>query len=257
MAKQLKIVVSPAYREMKEEFRKIPAGIYRIRRIHCDRRNTVCEIETESGRPLVLKRYKRPTLFNRLIYTLFRKSKARRAYEYAFRLQRMGFETAAPAGYLKERRWGFFHTDYFLSQVVPHPLLSSLEKDQPEYREIFEAFAACMVRMHRAGILNLDMNPGNVFYYKEQGRYRFVLIDINRIRFRRRLTRNDCIEVFKHLDNLAPEALLIILTHYARLRGWNARLLSGAVLLRQGIDRPRRIKYGLRSFFRRRPQRNG
>lgn len=49
--------------------------------------------------------------------------------------------------------------------------------------------------MHEKGVFNLDMNPGNVFFYKSGEKYRFALIDINRIRFCRHLTRNDCVEV--------------------------------------------------------------
>ena len=94
----------------------------------------------------------------------------------------------------------------------------------------------------KKGMFNLDMNPGNVFFYKSGEKYRFALIDINRIRFCRHLTRNDCVEVFKHLDNLPPPALSVVLVRYAELRQWNPQILCGAVMLRQGFNLPRRIK---------------
>lgn len=94
-----------------------------------------------------------------------------------------------------------------------------------------------------------DMNPGNVFFYKSGEKYRFALIDINRIRFCRHLTRNDCVEVFKHLDNLPPPALSVVLVRYAELRQWNPQILCGAVMLRQGVNLPRRIKTGFRSLL--------
>ena len=78
---------------------------------------------------------------------------------------------------------------------------------------------------------------------------RFALIDINRIRFCRHLTRNDCVEVFKHLDNLPPPALSVVLVRYAELRQWNPQILCGAVMLRQGVNLPRRIKTGFRSLL--------
>lgn len=90
-----KIVLSPTYAYLQQEIRKIPAGDYRILETYCDRRNTVRKIELAGGRIFVLKQYKRPTRLNQFAYTLFRKSKARRAYEYALRLQQLGFETAA------------------------------------------------------------------------------------------------------------------------------------------------------------------
>lgn len=219
-----KIVLSPTYAYLQQEIRKIPAGDYRILETYCDRRNTVRKIELTGGRIFVLKQYKRPTRLNQFAYTLFRKSKARRAYEYALRLQQLGFETA-------------------------HPLLSTLQEGDEESRKILEDFAAFIVEMHEKGVFNLDMNPGNVFFYKSGEKYRFALIDINRIRFCRHLTRNDCVEVFKHLDNLPPPALSVVLVRYAELRQWNPQILCGAVMLRQGFNLPRRIKTGFRSLL--------
>lgn len=202
-----KIVLSPTYAYLQQEIRKIPAGDYRILETYCDRRNMVRKIELAGGRIFVLKQYKRPTRLNQFAYTLFRKSKACRAYEYALRLQQLGFETAAPVAYLEISRHGLFHTGYFLSEFIAHPLLNTLQEGDEESRKILEDFAAFIVEMHEKGVFNLDMNPGNVFFYKSGEKYRFALIDINRIRFCRHLTRNDCVEVFKHLDNLPPPAL--------------------------------------------------
>lgn len=108
-----KIVLSPTYAYLQQEIRKIPAGDYRILETYCDRRNMVRKIELAGGRIFVLKQYKRPTRLNQFAYTLFRKSKACRAYEYALRLQQLGFETAAPVAYLEISRHGLFHTGYF------------------------------------------------------------------------------------------------------------------------------------------------
>lgn len=244
-----KIVLSPTYAYLQQEIRKIPAGDYRILETYCDRRNMVRKIELAGGRIFVLKQYKRPTRLNQFAYTLFRKSKACRAYEYALRLQQLGFETAAPVAYLEISRHGLFHTGYFLSEFIAHPLLNTLQEGDEESRKILEDFAAFIVEMHEKGVFNLDMNPGNVFFYKSGEKYRFALIDINRIRFCRHLTRNDCVEVFKHLDNLPPPALSVVLVRYAELRQWNPQILCGAVMLRQGVNLPRRIKTGFRSLL--------
>ena len=248
MFQNSKIVLDPAYSHLAKQIRKIPSGDFRILHTYCDQRNTVCKIELD-GEVFALKQYKRPTRFNQFAYTFFRKSKARRAYEYALRMQKLGFETAAPVAYLEISSRGLFHTGYFLSEFIPYPLLSSLREEDEEYKKILRDFAAFGVEMHEKGVFNLDMNPGNVFYYKSGENYRFALIDINRIRFRRHLTRNDCVEVFKHLDNLPPPALSIVLAHYAHLRRWNPQLLCGAVMLRQGVNLPRRIKMRFRSIL--------
>ena len=57
-----------------------------------------------------------------------------------------------------------------------------------------QAVSVSMMRelMENMLISSVDMNPGNVFFYKSGEKYRFAVIDINRIRFCRHLTRNDC-----------------------------------------------------------------
>lgn len=95
----------------------------------------------------------------------------------------------------------------------------------------------------------LDMNPGNVFFYKSGEKYRFALIDINRIRFCRHLTRNDCVEVFKHLDNLPPPALSVVLVRYAELRQWNPQILCGARYAATRVQPAPPHKTGFRSLL--------
>lgn len=134
----------------------------------------------------------------------------------------------------------------FLSPVCPFKTI--LVKIYIDNQRIAFYNTFC-IEMHEKGVFNLDMNPGNVFFYKSGEKYRFALIDINRIRFCRHLTRNDCVEVFKHLDNLPPPALSVVLVRYAELRQWNPQILCGAVMLRQGVNLPRRIKTGFRSLL--------
>lgn len=160
MFQNLKIVLSPTYAYLQQEIRKIPAGDYRILETYCDRRNTVRKIELTGGRIFVLKQYKRPTRLNQFAYTLFRKSKARRAYEYALRLQQLGFETAAPVAYLEISRHGLFHTGYFLSEFIAHPLLSTLQEGDEESRKILEDFAGFHRRNARKGSVQPRHEPG-------------------------------------------------------------------------------------------------
>lgn len=49
-----------------------------------------------------------------------------------------------------------------------------------------------------------DYNPGNIFYYREDGAWNSALIDVNRLAFRRNLSRRDCVEMLHHLDWETP-----------------------------------------------------
>ena len=131
--------------------------------------------------------------------------------------------------------------------MFPYPTLQQLDREpQARQFEILDAFAAFTVRLHEKGVLDYDYNPGNIFYYREDGAWNFALIDVNRMAFRRNLSRRDCVEMLHHLDWETPY-LDYVLIRYAELRRWDWKLLSGAVLLKQGINLPVRI----RRFFKR------
>ena len=54
----------------------------------------------------------------------------------------------------------------------------------PECDAIIRELAELMVRLHSAGVLVKDFSPGNVLYRTDaEGRRRYMLVDINRMRF--------------------------------------------------------------------------
>ena len=67
-------------------------------------RNTIKRFETETGTELVVKRYGKPSLINRLVYGTLRRSKAMRAYLHAGRLLKLGVETPEMVAAIDIRR---------------------------------------------------------------------------------------------------------------------------------------------------------
>lgn len=166
-----------------------------------DARNTVkcCEI---NGRRIVIKRYGRLTAFNRLVYGTIRRSKSKRAYLYAQRLLRMGFNTPAPIASYDVRRRGLLDKSYFVCEYTDYiPLNTVMGGDiiKPEVREVLNAFVEYAVRLHNAGIMHRDFNTGNILFKKIDGRYDFTLIDINRMYFRRKLKARERLENMERL----------------------------------------------------------
>ncbi|MDE7136738.1 MAG: lipopolysaccharide kinase InaA family protein, partial [Muribaculaceae bacterium] len=145
-------------------------------------RNCVYKIN-RGGQWLCVKAFRSPGMINSLIYTRFRDSKAKRSFDFARRLLSMGIGTPAPIGYAEVKSSGRLRGSYYVSQLLDADNLRQWE-DKPDADGLVDAFAAEMVKIHRCGVLHKDFSPGNVLYTKDlDGRYRFYLIDLNRMEF--------------------------------------------------------------------------
>ena len=175
--------IHPDYIELKDLIYDIPEGKYRTRKVHRNIRNTVEDIILDD-KIYVLKKYKVPNWINQIAYSLFRKSKARRSFEYAQRLLENGIETAKPVAYIEERNFIFFRDSYFISEYIDHPVINDVDflyiPGNEQLREDFISFTA---NLHDRQIIHKDYNASNIFYYKQDDHYKFALVDINRMKF--------------------------------------------------------------------------
>ena len=218
----MKISIHPDYRYLEKDLRQIVSGNYTVEKVFCKNRNIVEKVVL-GGKPFVVKTFKRPTLANCLIYTFLRKSKARRAYEYALMLLEKGVRTPFPVAYMEVRKNGFFHTGYLVTEYFDAPTLSQItpgQFPQEELSVLGSSFVRFTVGLQEKRILPLDYNPGNIFYFKDgkDGEYNFALTDINRMRFGRvPLTRN-IMRSFEQFG-VSTEHLYHFLLRYSMERG--------------------------------------
>ena len=218
----MKIKIHKKHESIADRIKEIANNGYKGIHTFRNRRNTVELIDIE-GTTFVVKRYKVPNILNRIIYTFFRKSKAQRAYEYALKILRNGISTPFPVAYMETSRNGLFHTGYFVSEYIPHPTLNTWnieEHSKAETDRLVKDFINFTIDLHEKEILPLDYNPGNIFYYKEEGseQYRFALTDINRVKFGRLSRYKDSMHSFEQLG-LPADKLHSILSAYCRRRG--------------------------------------
>jgi len=243
----MKIVINPAYSHLSEFIERIPEGRYSRDMVFRNNRNTIEKITVENT-PLVIKKYKRPTLFNCAVYTFLRKTKAQRSFEYAFRLKDNGVSTAEPVAYIEIKEKGVFHTGYFISEYLDDELLNTIENYDIQTKDkLIEDFSHFTVSLHEKGILHMDYNSSNILFRREGDDFRFSLIDINRIHFGY-LTRRKCLKGLKTMGFELP-TLVRIAERYAELRGWNPDIFTGALLIKRGMNLPGRIKKKLKSFL--------
>lgn len=210
-----------------------------------DGRNTIRAFTTGEGR-VVVKKYKRPGLFNRLVYTFLRKSKARRAYEHALRLRALGIDSPEPLAWAETRRGGLLEEAYFVCRYTDYtPLCDATRRfPQADTLPLLTAFARFAATLHEKGVLHEDFNHSNILYRidPETGVYRFQLIDANRMKFRRRVGERASIVNLRRLS-CPGAAYLYILDAYSEARGWNASdtILRGAIF---------RLLFGRRQRFK-------
>ena len=55
---------------------------------------------------MIVKRFKKPDIVKKIIYSFFRKNKAEKAYKNAFEILKRGFNTPKPIAYIKEYKYG-------------------------------------------------------------------------------------------------------------------------------------------------------
>lgn len=145
-------------------------------------RNKVVQL-TLKGNDYVVKQYKRANWLQRIAYTLWRPSKAKRAYLYARELRIRGLNTPHEVAYVEEYRWGLFHRGWFVSEYVPYPEIY-IPLNYQLNADMASAVTALVVKLHRRGVIFGDLNLHNILYEPmPEGDYKLYLVDTNRCKF--------------------------------------------------------------------------
>ncbi len=145
-------------------------------------RNEIKVLE-HAQQKVVVKAFKIPHFLNRIVYSFFRKSKAKKSYEYSVKICEF---VPKPIGYIEFYKGGLLHQSYFISEyfdydfTIREPLL---DKSFPKREAIFRAFARFTLELHNAQIFHNDYSPGNILIKEENEAFVFKIVDINRMSF--------------------------------------------------------------------------
>lgn len=148
-------------------------------------RNTIKIIDI-NGTDINIKAFKVPNIFNQIAYKYFRKSKAQRSFEYAKKLIQLGIGTPKPLAYFEYKTFLLFKRSFYLSEQLEcdltyRELITNL--NYPDYDAILRAFTRFTYSLHEKGIQFLDHSPGNTLIKKNNDKYDFYLVDLNRMNF--------------------------------------------------------------------------
>jgi hypothetical protein len=149
-------------------------------------RNIVANVKVQNSQ-LSIKSFKIPNVFNAFVYRFFRKSKAKRSYEYANKLLNVDILTPFPVAYIEEFNAIGLQRSFYISKHVDYDFdfRELIHKPKfPDRETILKQFTEFTFSLHENNINFLDHSPGNTLITKEtEDHYKFYLIDLNRMRF--------------------------------------------------------------------------
>lgn len=184
-------------------------------------RNIIKLFEVE-GKAINIKSFKIPHLINKIAYKYFRKSKARRSFEYATILLEKGIGTPQPIAYFENFSFIGLEDSYYISEQLKYDLtFRELVEipDFPEHENILRQFTRFSFDLHQKGIEFLDHSPGNTLIKKNsKGNYDFFLVDLNRMEFHASMP----FEIrMKNLCRLTPvkDMVVVMSNEYAKISG--------------------------------------
>lgn len=183
-------------------------------------RNVVKFFEID-GNKYNFKSFTQHNFINRHVYKYYRKSKARRSYEYANILLSKGYYTPNPIAYIEFFDFWGLTSSYYVSEQLDNcfPLSDALFNPQFSDREnIFKAYTDLIYNLHESGIEFIDNASGNFLIKKCDGNYKFYLVDLNRINFHENFPLEKRFKNFARLTT-SPEIIKIIADEYASLSG--------------------------------------
>jgi tRNA A-37 threonylcarbamoyl transferase component Bud32 len=182
-------------------------------------RNVIKEFNV-AGNQVVVKSFKIPNVLNKVIYRYFRKSKAKRSYEYAIKLQEKGIGTPQPYAYFENYNSIGLKDSYYISEHLLADLtFRELVKfpDYPDHENILRQFTQFSFLLHEKGIEFTDHSPGNTLIKKSKnGSYDFYLVDLNRMNFHDHMDFNLRMENLKRLTP-KQEMVAVMSNEYAKL----------------------------------------
>lgn len=218
------------------------------------KRNTIKLFELDDL-TVNIKSFKVPHFINSIVYKYFRKSKAKRSYEYATILLEKGIGTPQPVAFFENSNLLGLKDSYYVSEHLQADLtfreLITIP-DYPDHENILRQFTRFSFDLHEKGIEFLDHSPGNTLIKKvSENQYQFYLVDLNRMNFYSSMTFE---QRMKNLSRLTrkKEMITVMSDEYAKCYSFKSpqeifdRMWKETSCFREGFERKKRLKKKLK-----------
>lgn len=220
-----------------------------------DKRNTIKRFHLEGmDTDFVVKRFHRPTLPQRVLYTFFRATKSSRAYRNGLELLRRNVNTPFPLAYVDFQEGRLVSDTYYICAACSWiPIADVLNAPACFDKDVALAFAQFAATLHRRGILHGDLNSTNTLFHNEaDGTIRFAVIDINRMEF----TQAGQVPWRKCGENLTRftgrmDLFEFVARHYVEIRGLDSEAVSQLLAHKHRHDKQWRRRKNFLRFLKR------
>jgi len=180
----MNIIINPEYSYLESYIKELPNSFKSEGKSIYKGRNELKVFEINDKKILV-KSFKIPHIINKIAYSFFRPSKAKRSYLYGLEIIKRGINTPMPIAYIEEFKCGLLNRSFYVSEYCEYKR-SFREFDlRPgtfeKKTDILIAFADYTAQMHDASIYHLDYSNGNILFEKQSDLIHFSIVDVNRI----------------------------------------------------------------------------
>lgn len=172
-----------------------------------------------NGKTINIKSFKIPNIINKVAYKYFRKSKAKRSFEYATILLEKGIGTPEPIAYYENFNFLGLKDSYYVSEhLVTELTYRELVEipDYPDHDNILRQFTKFTFDLHQKGVEFLDHSPGNTLIKKvTENKYEFFLVDLNRMNFHETMSFEQRMNNFRRLTP-RKDMIAVMSNEYAK-----------------------------------------
>jgi aminoglycoside phosphotransferase (APT) family kinase protein len=225
----MKITINPEYKQFTKFVESIPERFDKEGEVIYRQRNEI-RVFNVDNELINVKRFRIPNLFNRIVYSFFRPTKAERSYKHSSLLKEKEIDAPIPVAYIEEKTNFLLSRSYYVSTFLEYPGIMREAAYHPleEIKELADAFARFTAFLHEKEVLHLDYSPGNILYKKTGYTCKFAILDTNRMKFGNVNWNAGCYNLRRLWGS--NETIAFIAREYARARGFDEAKTEKEVL---------------------------